>query len=69
MIVIDKKRISFIIICLLLGLFAYSYQSTKTTLDYSMEEVSTTPVSGKTVVLDAGHGTPDERSWLLTLIK
>ena len=60
MIVIDKKRISFIIICLLLGLFAYSYQSTKTTLDYSIEEVSTTPVSGKTIVLDAGHGTPDE---------
>lgn len=60
MIVIDKKRISFIIICLLLGLFAYSYQSTKTTLDYNIEEVSSTPVSGKTIVLDAGHGTPDE---------
>ena len=25
------------------------------------------PVSGKTIVIDAGHGKPDERSCLLTL--
>lgn len=30
-------------------------------------QVTTLPVSGKIVILDAGHGTPDERNSLLTL--
>lgn len=60
--VINRKRISLILICLLLGIFAYSYESTKINLDYELEQVSSTPVSGKVIVLDAGHGIPDERS-------
>lgn len=30
-------------------------------------QVTSLPVSGKVIVLDAGHGTPDERNSLLTL--
>ena len=30
-------------------------------MDDELEEATATPVSGKVVVLDAGHGTPDER--------
>lgn len=62
MIVINKKRISIIVICLLLGIFAYSYQGTKIDLDEEIQETTSTPVSGKVIVVDAGHGVPDERS-------
>ena len=62
MIVINKKRISIITICLLLGIFAYSYQGAKIDLDEEIQETTSTPVSGKVIVVDAGHGVPDERS-------
>ncbi len=62
MIVVNKKRISIIAICLLLGIFAYSYQGTKIDLDEEIQETTSTPVSGKVIVVDAGHGVPDERS-------
>lgn len=62
MIVINKKRISIIAFCLLLGIFAYSYQATKIDLDEELQETTSTPVSGKVIVVDAGHGVPDERS-------
>ena len=58
---INKKRISIITICLLLGIFAYSYQGTKIDLDEEIQETTSTPVSGKVIVVDAGHGVPDER--------
>ena len=60
MIVINKKRISIITICLLLGIFAYAYQRTKINLDEQIQETTSTPVSGKVIVVDAGHGVPDE---------
>ena len=60
MIVINKKRVSIIIICLLLGIFAYSYDGRKIDVDKEIEQTSSTPVSGKVIVLDAGHGVPDE---------
>lgn len=59
MIVINKKRISIIVICLVLGIFAYSYEGTKINLDQEIQETTSTPVSGKVIVLDAGHGVPD----------
>lgn len=62
MYVISRKRISLILICLLLGIFAYSYEETKIDLDQEIQETTSTPVSGKVIVVDAGHGVPDERS-------
>ena len=62
MIVVNKKRISIIVTCLLLGIFAYSYEGTKINLDQEIQETTSTPVSGKVIVVDAGHGVPDERS-------
>lgn len=57
MYVVNRKRISFILVCLLLGIFAYSYQGTKMdmNLDAEIQETVSTPVSGKVVVIDAGH--------------
>lgn len=62
MYVINRKRISFILVCLLLGIFAYSYEYTKINLDEELQQTTATPVSGKVIVVDAGHGVPDERS-------
>lgn len=60
MIVINKKRVSIIVICLLLGIFAYSYEGQKIDVDKEIKQTASTPVSGKVIVLDAGHGVPDE---------
>ena len=62
MYIINRKRISLILVCLLLGIFAYSYEGTKINLDEEVQQTTATPVSGKVIVVDAGHGVPDERS-------
>ena len=61
MYVINRKRISLILMCFLLGIFAYSYEATKIDLDEEVQQTTATPVSGKVIVVDAGHGVPDER--------
>ena len=60
MIFLNRKRISLILIIILLGIFTFSYQ--QETESKNAQIVTSTPVSGKVVVLDAGHGFPDERS-------
>lgn len=62
MYVIHRKRICLILICLLLGIFAYSYEGTRMQSLEPSEPTTSTPVSGKVIVIDAGHGIPDERS-------
>ena len=63
MIVLRKKRLILTAYFILLSVFACVYtvnsqklRSTDATL------VSALPVSDKVIVLDAGHGVPDERS-------
>ena len=65
---INQKRITIIISAVCISLFAFSFQmaqekQTKENINNKKITVVTTatPVSGKTVILDAGHGTPDER--------
>ena len=62
MYVIKRKRICLILIALLLGIFAYSYENQKINIDEQAQSTTATPVSGKVIVVDAGHGVPDERS-------
>ena len=62
MYVIKRKRICLILIALLLGIFAYSYENQKINIDEQTQSTTSTPVSGKVIVVDAGHGVPDERS-------
>ena len=66
MLVINQKRIKLILSCILIALFAFSFKiadnNQKTKNVKETVETTATPVSGKTVVLDAGHGVPDERS-------
>ncbi len=73
MVVINKKRIKIIVTCVFISVLAFSFKIG--TVDKSSRNkeniiaTTSTPVSGKTVVLDAGHGIPEKGSYLLTLIK
>ena len=58
MLVLNRKRLSLIVGCIFVGIFAFMFTAQK-----AKEEIAPTvslPVSGKTVVVDAGHGIPDE---------
>lgn len=60
---VEKKRIYIMISAILLSICVYVAQvSTKNESRNIGDAVQVTslPVSGKTVILDAGHGTPDE---------
>ncbi len=59
MIILSKKRIAIILMCVLVGIFAFMIQDLDTSEKVAVETV-TLPVSGKTIVIDAGHGKPDE---------
>ena len=60
MYIIKRKRISLILIALMLGIFVYSYENQKLDTDEQTQSTTATPVSGKVIVVDAGHGVPDE---------
>ena len=65
MIIINKKRMKIIIGSLLISLLAFSMQIAKTQnlkIEENEIETAATPISGKVIVVDAGHGKPDERS-------
>lgn len=53
--IIRKERVYFILVALLLGIFAYSYEWTKINVDEQIQSTTSTPVSGKVIVVDAGH--------------
>ena len=57
MLVISKKRLKIILGGILLALFTFSFQiaNKETEEKDNILQVTATPVSGKTVVLDAGH--------------
>lgn len=59
MLVLNRKRISIVILCILVSVFSFMIATT----DKKEDTVPTTatPVSGRTIVVDAGHGVPDER--------
>lgn len=59
MIILSKKRITLILTCVLVGIFAFMLQTIETETIDTVPTV-TLPVSGKTIVVDAGHGVPDE---------
>lgn len=56
MIIINKKRIAFIFFSLLISIVSFSFKNSKK----GIITVSSLPVSNKVIILDAGHGKPDE---------
>ena len=70
MMIIDKKRIKIILSCILIALLTFTFQvanqkESTNKIQEQTAQTTSTPVSGKTVVLDAGHGIPDEGVCLL----
>ena len=64
MIVINKKRLLNILGMVFISLFVFSFQIAK---EEKTKETVSLPVSNKVIVIDAGHGVPDEGNCLLTL--
>ena len=61
MIVLRKKRLSLILGCLVLSIFSFMFVIGKSSENKGdVAPTVTLPVSGKTIVVDAGHGVPDE---------
>ena len=61
MVILSKKRILIIIFCLIIGISTFLIKTSITNIDDNeLAEVTAVPASGKTIILDAGHGTPDE---------
>ena len=58
MVVLNRKRISLILLVIIVGVFTFEYQLAKT--ERETMKVTATPVSSKVIVVDAGHGSPDE---------
>lgn len=56
MIILNKKRLIFINLSIVLSIFFYSFSFSNFK---KTELVSSTPVSNHTIILDAGHGFPD----------
>ncbi len=59
MLVLSRKRLSLIVGWLFVAIFTFMLANSKKE-EYTVPTVSL-PVSGKTIVVDAGHGVPDER--------
>ena len=57
MIIINKKRLTFIFLMIVVSVISFEMRGKK---DYV--SVSSLPVTNKVIVLDAGHGKPDERA-------
>lgn len=57
MIIINKKRIQIIMSCILIAVFAFTFQIATSEKNRTQEEntvqTAATPVSGKTIVIDA----------------
>ena len=69
---ITQKRVFIIFFSIIISIAVYIGQNTQSNGRNERNigdavQVTTLPVSGKVVILDAGHGTPDERNSLLTL--
>ncbi len=58
MIILNKKRLSFITMMLILSICTYAI--TINSFNKNTKETSSLPVTQKVIILDAGHGKPDE---------
>ena len=57
MIILNKKRIYIILSTILIAIFTFMLQTKN---NYETVQTVALPVSQKVIVIDAGHGSPDE---------
>ena len=61
MLILSKKRIILMMCMICVSLYAFSFKiANNTAVSEKTVETVATPVSNKVVIVDAGHGTPDE---------
>lgn len=63
MLVISGKRIKIILGCVFIAIFAFTFRIASEKENAKVQNViptTATPVSGKIIIIDAGHGIPDE---------
>ena len=60
MYIISKKRIQIMLSAILVGVLAFGIQISNEQRKELTVETTSTPASNKTIVIDAGHGSPDE---------
>ena len=61
MVILSKRRILIIIFCLIIGISTFLIKTSVINIDNKKtSEVTAVPASGKSIILEAGHGTPDE---------
>lgn len=65
MIVLNKKKIILVSSSIFLAIFIFMLTSSNLGGKNNYVETVSLPVSGKTIVIDAGHGVPDEGVCLL----
>lgn len=65
MLVLSKKRITLMLCLIFISLYAFSFRISNNAVSFGNSEKSVqtvaTPVTNKVVIVDAGHGSPDER--------
>ncbi len=70
MVILSKRRILIIIFCLIIGISTFLIKTSVINIDNKKtSEVTAVPASGKSIILDAGHGTPDVGVSLLHKVK
>lgn len=67
MVILDKKRILITLAVSLIAIFTFSIQTASTKEKNKTVQTVALPVSDKVIVIDAGHGVPDERYLILKL--
>ena len=67
MLILNKKRLMTVMSMIFLSLCAFSFKIANEDIMLNKKTVETvsTPVTNKVVIVDAGHGTPDEGVSLL----
>ena len=66
MLILSKKRIILIMCMICVSLYAFSFKiANNTAIEEKTVETVATSVSNKVVIVDAGHGSPDEEVSLL----
>ncbi len=59
MFVINRKRIQIMLSAILVSVLVFGIQISLKEKEELTVETTSTPTSNKTIVIDAGHGTPD----------
>ena len=59
MIVLERKKILVSLAVTAVAIFCFTIQNMKTTANNTVQTVAL-PISNKVIVIDAGHGIPDE---------